>query len=66
MTMEKVVLGAILLVAVAALVRMLGRSVARANDPTRPAGCGGCPFGSKCEMQDKPHVDACGGEPDDS
>jgi len=65
-TMEKVVLGVILLVAVAVLVRILWRSIARANDPTKPAGCAGCPFGSKCEMQDKPHADACGGEPDDS
>jgi hypothetical protein len=64
--MEKVVLGVILVVAVAVLVRMLWRSIARANDPSKPAGCAGCPFDSKCEMQDKPHAGACGSEQDDS
>ena len=64
--MEKIVLGLILFVAVAVLVRILWRSLARANDASKPAGCAGCPFDSKCEMQSKPHAEACGSEQDDS
>ncbi|MFH1864828.1 MAG: hypothetical protein ABIK85_02995 [Candidatus Eisenbacteria bacterium] len=63
--MEKVILGVILVVAVSVLVRIVWRSVARANDPSRPPSCGSCPFGSKCEMQDRPHIDECGSTCDD-
>ncbi len=54
--MDKVLLGVILVVAVSVLVRILWRSIGRANDPSKPPSCGGCPFDSKCEMQNKPHV----------
>ena len=64
--MEKIVLGVILAVAVAVLARMVWRSVARASDPTKPPSCGGCPFDSKCQMQDQPHLDGCGSSCDDS
>ncbi len=64
--MDKVLLGVILVVAVSVLVRILWRSIARANDPSKPPSCGGCPFDSKCEMQDKPHVSEQGGAADDS
>lgn len=60
--MERVVLGIILVVAVTVLARIIWRSVARASDPARPAACAGCPFDSKCEMQNKPHVDECGSD----
>ncbi|MCK4409954.1 MAG: hypothetical protein KAW67_07705 [Candidatus Eisenbacteria sp.] len=64
--MDKVVLGVILVVAVSVLVRILWRSIARANDSSKPASCVGCPFDSKCEMQDKPHLDRYGSTADDS
>ena len=64
--MDKVVLGVILVVAVSVLVRILWRSIARANDPSKSPACGGCPFDSKCEMQDKPHISDCGSTTDDS
>jgi hypothetical protein len=64
--MDKVVLGVILVVAVSVLVRILWRSIARANDPSKPPSCGGCPFDSKCQMQDQPHVSDCGSAADDS
>jgi len=63
--MEKIVLGVILIVAVTVLIGMVWRSIARASDPSKPAGCAGCPFDSKCEMQDKPHAGECG-DTDDS
>ena len=56
----------VLVVAVVALVRIVRRSLAAANDSSKPAGCAGCPFDSKCEMQSKPHAEACGSEEDDS
>ena len=64
--MDKVVLGVILVVAVAVLARILWRSIARANDPSKPPSCAGCPFDSKCEMQDKPHPNESGSTADDS
>ncbi len=64
--MDKVLLGVILVVAVSVLVRILWRSIARANDPSKSPSCGGCPFDSKCEMQDKPHVSEHGSAADDS
>ena len=63
--MEKVVLGVILVVAVAVLVRILWRSIVRANDPSKPPSCAGCPFDSKCEMQDQPHLSNRGSSRDD-
>jgi len=63
--MDKVVLGVILVVAVSVLVRILWRSIARANDPSKPPSCGGCPFDSKCQMQDQPHVSDGGSSCDD-
>jgi len=64
--MDKVLLGVILVVAVSVLVRILWRSIARANDPSKPPSCGGCPFDSKCQMQDQPHISDCGSTADDS
>ncbi len=64
--MDKVLLGVILVVAVSVLVRILWRSIARANDPSKPPSCGGCPFDSKCEMQNQPHVSEHGSAADDS
>lgn len=64
--MEKAMLGVILIVAATALVRIVWRSIASANDPSQPPPCAGCPFTSKCDMQDRPHIDGCGGSCDDS
>jgi hypothetical protein len=64
--MDKVLLGVILVVAVSVLVRILWRSVARAKDPSKPSPCGGCPFDSKCEMQNQPHASEHGSTADDS
>lgn len=64
--MDKVVLGVILVVAVSVLVRILWRSIGRANDPSKPPSCGGCPFDSKCTMQDQPHISDCGSTTDDA
>lgn len=64
--MEKAMLAVILIVAVTALVRIVWRSMASANDPSKPPSCAGCPFTSKCEMQDQPHLDGCGSSCDDS
>jgi hypothetical protein len=64
--MEKVMLAVVLIVAVVALIRIVRRSIAAANDPSKAPACAGCPFGSKCEMQDQPHVDSCGSSCDDS
>ena len=64
--MDKVLLGVMLVVAVAVLVRILWRSIARANDPSKPPACAGCPFDSKCEMQNKPHPAEWGGTADGS
>ncbi len=64
--MEKVLLGVILVVAVSVLVRILWRSMARANDPSKPPSCSACPFDNKCEMQNQPHVGEHGSIADDS
>ena len=64
--MDRVLLGVIRVVAVSVLVRTLWRSIARANDPSKPPSCAGCPFASKCEMQNRPHPDECGSTADDS
>jgi hypothetical protein len=64
-SVEKALLGVILIVAVVAIVRIVRRSLAAAADSSSP-GCAGCPFESKCEMQDKPHMDGCGDPGDDS
>lgn len=58
--MEKALLAVILAVAVVAIVRIVRRSLAAASDSS-PA-CAGCPFDSKCHMQDRPHLDECGGD----
>jgi hypothetical protein len=47
--MERIVLGVILVAALAALARMIWRSVSRAAVQTSP-GCAECPFVEKCEM----------------
>ncbi len=60
--MEKFWLGVILVAAVGGLVVMLRRSVRHADDPSKPPSCAGCPFSSKCEMQDAPRRSA--GEPE--
>ena len=62
--MEKLLLAMILVVALAVLVRTVRRSIAAAGDPSKPGGCAGCPFDSKCEMQNRPHADQCGGADD--
>ena len=64
--MDKVLLGVILVVAVSVLVRILWRSIGRANDPSKPPSCAECPFNSKCEMQNRPHPDEWGSTADDS
>jgi hypothetical protein len=64
--MDRVLLGVILVVAVSILVRILWRSSGRANDPSKPPSCSGCPFDSKCEMQNQPHVSDYGSAADDS
>ncbi len=46
--MERIALGVILIVAVAALARMIRRSVRRAAAQKSP-GCAECPFVEKCE-----------------
>jgi hypothetical protein len=58
--MEKILLGVILIAAVAVLLRMLWRSIAHASDTSKTPGCAGCPFDSKCQMQDRKHDDQCG------
>ena len=63
--MEKVVLGVILVAAVLVLARIVWRSVSAANDGSKPPSCSGCPFDSKCEMQDRPKMTDCGGAGDD-
>jgi hypothetical protein len=63
--MERIVLGIILAVAVVILARIVWRSIARAGDSSDPAGCTACPFESKCEMQDRPHLDSCGSDDKD-
>ncbi len=64
--MDKVLLGVILVVAVSVLVRILWKSIARANDPSKSPACAGCPFYSKCEMQNHPHVTEHGSAANDS
>jgi hypothetical protein len=56
---EKALLGVILIVAVVAIVRTVLRVVNSGDDSKSPA-CAGCPFDSKCAMQDKPHMNGCG------
>ena len=64
--MDKVLLGVILVVAISVLVRILWRSIARANDSSKAPSCSGCPFDSKCEMQSRPHVGEHGSAADES
>jgi hypothetical protein len=59
---EKSLLGVVLIIVLVAIVRSVHRSIAANADGSKPAACAGCPFDSKCEMQDKPHVNACGGD----
>lgn len=47
--MEKLLLGIILVAAVAGLARMVWRSARRAGDPGCPPACAGCPLSSKCQ-----------------
>ena len=63
--MQGFLLALILVVAVLVLARIVWRSVSAASDPSKPPSCAGCPFDSKCEMQDKPHVEPCGSESND-
>jgi hypothetical protein len=58
--MEKVLLGAILIVVLAAIVRSVHRAITANADGSKPPSCSGCPFVSKCEMQDRPHMGGCG------
>ena len=58
--MEKVMLAVVLVVAIVGLIRIVRRSIAAANDPSKSPGCAGCPFDSKCQMQSQPHVGECG------
>jgi hypothetical protein len=58
---EKALLGVILIVALVAIVRTVVR-VMNSSDDSKPPACAGCPFDSKCEMQDKPHASECGGD----
>jgi hypothetical protein len=58
---EKVLLGAILIVVLVAVVRTVMRAVNSSED-SKPAGCTGCPFDSKCVMQDRPHTSECGSD----
>jgi hypothetical protein len=53
---ERVVLGGILVAAVAALVWMVVRSIRKASRRTSNASCAGCPFEPKCQMQDRQHL----------
>lgn len=53
--MERFVLGAILVVAVGALVWMVVRAIRRAGERASNPSCAGCPFEPKCEMKDRPH-----------
>jgi hypothetical protein len=59
--MEKVFLGVILIIVLAAVVRTVVR-VANSSKDSKPAACAGCPFDSKCEMQDKQHMNGCGSD----
>ena len=51
--MERFVLGAILVVAVGALVWMVVRAIRRAGERASNPSCAGCPFEPKCEMKDR-------------
>ena len=62
--MQELLLALILIVAIYFLVRFVWRSLSAPDDSSKPPSCAGCPFDSKCEMQDKPHVEPCGSEND--
>jgi hypothetical protein len=55
MTVERLVLGLILGVALGALVLMVMRSIRRAGQRVSNPACAGCPFVEKCDKQDVPH-----------
>jgi hypothetical protein len=59
---ERLLLGIILIVVLVIILRAVRRTVARSADDSKPPACAGCPFDSKCEMQDKPHVSSCGSD----
>jgi hypothetical protein len=60
--LEKLLLGVILVVVLAVIVRSVIRALASSERGSKPPSCAGCPFDSKCEMQDKPHADGCGSD----
>ena len=63
--METAILAVILVVALAVLARIVWRSVSASREGAGPASCAGCPFNSKCAMQDRQHMDECGDEEND-
>lgn len=58
--MEKVVLTAILLVALAVVARIVWRTLTATRDGSKSPACAGCPFDSKCAMQHREHLGSCG------
>jgi len=59
---EKVVLGVILLAALMFIARLVMRAIASGTDGSKPPSCAGCPFDSKCQMQDREHLSEFGGD----
>jgi hypothetical protein len=62
---ERIILACVLLAALAVIVQSVRRALTGRGDDGKPPSCAGCPFDSKCQMQDRDRAETQGNDSDE-